>query len=249
MLRLPIPRALLLTGLLLTTTALAGNVDLPAVPARDPVAASLPQLAKVAEADYTRPTAKDQKATAMIPAEAWGEPVNGLRVAIVMQSPTVDKHNRLCYEIVAENTSDRDIRFAASVGNSSLAFCRIELVDSDGKQVTQQQGMVEKSIPSLIRFWLKPGERVLVSPWKTQLVRVQEKGGTIAEPRRNPVGPFFKVTPGKYSVSATVELGPVMHSLEPATGTKTVLSPARGEWSGKLKTGTVVVASFADANK
>jgi hypothetical protein len=249
MLRLPVPIALLLTGLRLTTTALADDLSLSTFPAAEPAAAAVTQIEKVADTQYTRPVANDQKATPKIRAEAWGDPVDGLRVAIIMQSPPVDNHDRLCYEIVAENASDRDIRFAASVGNSSIAFCQIELVDNDGEQVPQQQGMIEKWQPTLIRFNLRPGERVLVSPWKTQLVRVQEKSEPIVEPRRDSVGPFFQITPGKYSVSATVELGPTMHSLDPDSRRKTVLSPARGEWSGKLKTGTVVVAAFADANE
>lgn len=68
-------------------------------PLRD---ASLDVVAKIADADYARPTAEDQRATAKIPADAWGKPVDGLRVAIVLRSPPVDKHQRLCYDIVAE---------------------------------------------------------------------------------------------------------------------------------------------------
>lgn len=239
------------SAILCATTILSARAGEPkqVTATRKPAGTSLTQIAKVADAKYARPTSKDQQATAMIPAEAWGEPVNGLRVAIVMQSPAVDKHDRLCYEIVAENTSDHDIRFAATVGSSWLAFCTIELVDGDGKQMPEQQGMREKWGPSLIRFWLKPGERILISPWQTQLARVEEKGEPIAEPKRHYVHPFFKVTPGKYSVSATVELGPSMYSLDPASGTKTVLSPAQGEWSGKLKTGAVAVALFMGAGE
>ena len=60
-------------------------------------------MKQLADAAYARPTADDQRATATIPAEAWGKPVDGLRVAIVLRSPPIDKYERLCYDIVAEN--------------------------------------------------------------------------------------------------------------------------------------------------
>ncbi|HQU46647.1 MAG TPA: hypothetical protein PK867_27825 [Pirellulales bacterium] len=60
---------------------------------------------------------------------------------------------------------------------------------------------------------------------------------------------FFNVTPGRYSASAAVELGSGMERGGPAAGPRKVLFAAKGEWTGKLKTGVVTVALFQDAGK
>jgi hypothetical protein len=53
--------------------------------------------------------------------------------------------------------------------------------------------------------------------------------------------------PGRYHMSAVVELGPRIESIDPASGTRQVTSPAEGEWSGKLQTGVVIVPLFEAA--
>ncbi|MBI5761457.1 MAG: M48 family metalloprotease, partial [Planctomycetales bacterium] len=204
-------------------------------PPRD---ASLDVVAEFADAAYARPTADDQRATATIPAEAWGEPVDGLRVAILLRSPPIDKDGRLRYDIVAENVSDHDIRFSVTLGVDDWHnFCKTKLADADGKQLVQQEGTHLWLRSTLKRLWLKPKERGVISSWASGLFRQDETGQPVDRPDGYRGPWYFKVKPGRYSVSAAVELGPSMYSVDPASKKRTVLSPAKGEWSGKLQTG------------
>lgn len=241
---------LVASGLLCATTIIAARdagkkkaqVNVPTVP--------LITVVEIPDAEYAPPTAEDQLATAAIPAEAWGEPVNGLRTAIVARTPLIDENQRLCYDIVAENVGDQEVRFAAEVGLPVYSFCNAELVDADGKRVDLRRGvMLRFHIPHrLIRFRLKPGERTTIAPWSTQLVWLDEAGQPIASPKRNLAYEFFSVRPGHFSLSARVELGPGIYSTDPTTKSRKVLSPAKGEWSGTLHTGAVGVALFAAAD-
>ena len=77
----------------------------------------------------------------------------------------------------------------------------------------------------------------MISSWATGLLKQDEK-------EQLPAPWYFRVKPGRYFVSAEVELGPNMNSTDPATGKRTVLSPAQGEWSGKLQTGAAAVELF-----
>ena len=202
-------------------------------------------VAQIPDAAYTRPTADDQRATATIPAEAWGEPVDGLRVAIVLRSPPIDEHQRLCYDIVAENVSDQDIRFGATLGVDDWHnYCKTKLADADGNPLVQQAGSRLRLPSTLKRLWLKPKERGVISSWATGLLKQDEKEQLPASPKDYRGPWYFSVKPGRYSVSAEVELGPSMFSTDPGSGTRTVISPAKGEWSGKLRTGTAVVRLF-----
>ena len=212
-------------------------------PSRD---ASLDVVAEIPDAAYTRPTAKDQEVTAKIPAEAWGEPVDGLRVAIVLRSPPIDKHERLCYDIVAENVSDHDIRFGAMLDvNDLVSYCKTNLADADGKQVSPQAGGISYLAPTLKRLWLKPKERGSISTCASRLFELDEAGNPLGSPEEYHGPSYFRVKPGQYSVSAAVKLGPSMYSVDPVSKKRTVLSPAKGEWSGKLQTGSTSVALFS----
>lgn len=204
-----------------------------------PAVASLEEVAQFADAAYTRPTADDQRATATIPLEAWGKPLNGLRAAIVLRSPPVDEKERLCYDIVAENVSDRDIRFSAELGIDIWHFyLKTKLVDAEGNESPQQAAADTFLGTRLLRFWLKPKERVVLSSWASPLVRQDEVG----PPFPSPDG--FSVKPGRYFLSSEMELGPGVNSVDPVSKKRTVLSPAEGEWSGKLQTGAVAVDLF-----
>ena len=133
-------------------------------------------VAQIPDAAYTRPTADDQRATATIPAEAWGEPVDGLRVAIVLRSPSIDKHQRLCYDIVAENVSDQDIRFGVTLGVDDWHnYCKTKLADADGNPLVQQAGSRLWLPSTLKRLWLKPKERGVISSWATGLLKQDEE--------------------------------------------------------------------------
>ena len=202
-------------------------------------------VAQIPDAAYTRLTADDQRATATIPAEAWGEPVDGLRVAIVLRSPSIDKHQRLCYDIVAENVSDQDIRFGVTLGGDDWHnYCKTKLADADGNPLVQQAGSRLWLPSTLKRLWLKPKERGVISSWATGLHKQDEKEQLPASPKDYRGPWYFRVKPGRYSVSAEVELGPNMNSTDPTSGKRTVLSPAQGEWSGKLQTGAAAVELF-----
>jgi len=207
---------------------------------------SLDVFAPVADEAYARPTADDQRATATIPAEAWGQPVDGLRVAIALRTPPIDKDERLCYDIVVENVSDHDILFSAEVGVSTWHyFFKAKLVDADGKQVAQQAGISFLG-GRLTRIWLKPKERCVIFSWASRLFKLDAEGKPLARPEEY-LGfshSSFSVKPGRYSLSAAVELGPGWSSVDPISKKRTVLSPAPGEWSGKLQTGAVPVALF-----
>jgi beta-lactamase regulating signal transducer with metallopeptidase domain len=202
------------------------------------------------EPDYRRPNADDKKATANIPAEAWGKPVNGLRVAIVLKSPAVDKNEYLRYDIVAENVSDHDIRFGAG-DHYEYGFNKVRLTDSDGNELRRQPGPRLKMIDTLqrIRIWLKPGERALIRECGTRLERVNEKGHPVAPPKQGEYFHFFIVRPGRYSISSTVVLGTGMTSPDPRKGPEKVNFAARGEWVGELHTGQVVTTLFQNSNK
>ncbi|MFN0052337.1 MAG: SecDF P1 head subdomain-containing protein [Planctomycetales bacterium] len=209
---------------------------------------SLDVFAPVDDAAYARPTADEQRATAKIPADAWGKPVDGLRAAIVLRSPPIDKDERLCYDIVAENVSDHDIRFAAEVGIDTWHFYfDSKLVDTDGKQVAQKVSQFTRLGAKLTRFWLKPNERAVMFSWASRLFTLDEEGNPLARPEEYR-GPSwfssFSVKPGRYSLSAAVQLGPGWSSVDPISKKRTVLSPAPGEWSGKLQTGAVPVELF-----
>jgi hypothetical protein len=236
-----------------------------------PPGASLEVVAQIADEEYKRPTEEDQRATATIPAEAWGEPVDGLRVAIVLRSPPINEHQRLSYYIVAENVSDHDIRFGATLDlNASHNFSIAKLVDADDKQVALQAGTVMWLRPTFIRLWLKPKERGVIASCATHLFKADEAGKPIGttdgdrsltpttrSTRRVDTTPsgstagyrptHFSVMPGRYSVSAAVTLGSSRYSVDPVSKKRTVLSPAKGEWSGKLQTGAVPVSLFTDS--
>ncbi|HTI52274.1 MAG TPA: hypothetical protein VL475_15030, partial [Planctomycetaceae bacterium] len=195
--------------------------------------------------EYRRAWVGDEQETGKIPADAWGPVVNGLRVALVLQSPLLDPLERLRYEIVAENVSDHDIRFGAAVHYEN-GFHKIELVDADGKQPVRQAGPVPEFAdgPNLKRFWLKPNKRIVIAPCATRLSRLDEAGQLVPSPERPNFYHQYNVRPGRYFLSATVELGQRFEYVDQATGTRTVRSPLEGEWTGKLRTGVVPVSLF-----
>lgn len=115
------------------------------------------------DVNYVHPTAEDQQAAADVPDETWGEPVNGLRVALVLRSPAVDESDHLRFEIVAENASDREIRFS-TVDVYETSYYKIRLVDAEGKPVPRLRGSrLQSNVrPGFRRFALKPNERTIV---------------------------------------------------------------------------------------
>ncbi len=84
----------------------------------------------------------------------------------------------------------------------------------------------------------------MISSWASKLFKQDKAGQPIARPEGQRGPWYFSVKPGRYSVSAAVELGPSSYSTDPVSKKRTVLSPAKGEWSGRLQTGAVPVALF-----
>lgn len=121
-----------------------------------------------ADTHYARPQAKDQKATAEIPAQAWSRPKDGLRVALWKDSPSAENRQLSRFDFVVENASDREIRFSATVGRDEAGFGAMRLVvENDGKPAPQKAEGALNPInnPKIVRFLLKPKERCLLWPW------------------------------------------------------------------------------------
>jgi hypothetical protein len=199
---------------------------------------------------YIQPTEIDRQFTANISSDAWGRPVSGLRVAIVLRSPPIDEHECLSYEIVAENVSQQDIRFGAWIHKDG--YDTPQLVDSDGRLMPRQQGIESRymrgSSARLKRFWLKPNQRIAISACTAQLIQLDESGEPVPNPDRRSYKHAFNVQPGQYSLFVDVELGPKI-DLSRGLGEPTRISPADGEWAGKLQTGTVTVPLFVNRSQ
>jgi beta-lactamase regulating signal transducer with metallopeptidase domain len=206
------------------------------------------------EPNYRRPGEEDKKATANVPAEAWGKPVNGLRVAIVLKSPAVITNGARApyvqYGVVAENVSDHDIRFGAG-DHYEYGFNKTHLIDADGNEVARQAGERPGWVDTLprIRIWLKPKERVLIAERGARLVQVNDAGQPLKPRRRGELYHYFNVKPGRYSIYAAVVLGSGIDYPDPRSGPRELNFAAKGEWAGELRTGTVAVSLFEEAGK
>jgi hypothetical protein len=224
------------------------------------------------EVHYRTTTRQTQHALAHIPEEAWGEPVDGLRAAIVPQSPAVDENEQFLCDIVIENVSDGEVRFTIAI-HALNNFSQVELADADGNLIPRQHGAAPGSVnaPRLERYRLEPGERVELWRSGAQLVQLDASGQPTpaAKPVENWVAPaapsesdrpakrpnrnlnygYFNIAPGRYAVSADVQLGSLVEHVDQASGTRTARSPLPGEWTGKLRTGVVEVSLFDGAGE
>ena len=202
------------------------------------------------EPSYQRPGKEERRNIADVPEEAWGESIDGLRAAIVLRSPAVDKNERLGYDVVVENVSDHDIRFGAG-NHYEYGFSKMALVDADGKPAPRVPGTLPTWVDTLTwhRYWLKPGERAVISPASEQLLKLDRSGQPIPPPKEHPYYHVTHVRPGKYSVWAALEFGSGMQSYDAATGPQKVVFAAPGERQGKLQTGVAAATIFEDADQ
>ena len=100
-----------------------------------------------------------------------------------------------------------------------------------------------------IRVWLKPGERAVISTNGGRLVKLNDNGQPGTPPKPDDLFHRFELTPGRYSVSATVQLGSGLTAPDPEVGPQKVRFAAKGEWTGTLQTGVAMATLFEDASK
>ncbi len=202
------------------------------------------------EPDYRRPWEEDEKATANIPDEAWGEPADGLRVAIVLRAPNPTKYPSILYDIIAENVGASEIRFGAG-NHYEYGYQKARIVDVAGKAAARQPGPRPHWVDTVgvKRLRLKAGERAVISTCSERLVQVDAEGKPTAPPSTDVhYHHYFNVTPGRYTISAAVEFGWGLSCWDPKVGPLPVEYAAKGEWTGKLKTGTAETLLLQDAN-
>jgi hypothetical protein len=167
-----------------------------------------------------------------VPAEAWGEPVEGLRAAAVFSTTTPNPGDKVDVWLLVENKSDHEIRFAS---HDVMQTARAAVKNADGKEISVGRSWFTGLSP-ILRHKLRPGERLTLAKKSLVFAGEKEAGNAGFGEERAATGP------GEYRVHYESVLATgTSWSHDRATGEARRTTPAKGEWSGRLATGETKV--------
>lgn len=175
-----------------------------------------------------------------IPASAWGKPVKGLRAAIVFPKETAKVGEQLDVFLIVENTTDKPIKFSY---NDLMQSSRAEVLRpaKPGQDEKPDARKIEtrptwySGLSPLQKMILKAGEQVvIVSPSVRFVPKDQNADSTFG-------CTVIVAGPGEYDVSYSIPLGTGSSWSRDADGVMRRNSPAKGEWTGNLMTGSTKV--------
>ena len=185
-----------------------------------------------AQYDRTGPIAVPEA----IPPEAWGTPVNGLRVAAVPETTTARLGVATAFHLVVENVSDHDIKFS---GSDLLQSAHAEVTGRNGQRIDTRTTFYTGLSP-IKRYWLEAGKRmVLASPSLAFVEKTQDAKDALGCTKA-------LAPPGAYTVRYTFGLGLGSSWTRGDGGVMRRISPAKGEWRGVLVSGAVEIAVKAE---
>ena len=162
----------------------------------------------------------------------WGEPVDGLRFAVVPETTTLKFKEVVKVTLIVEN-----------VGESNVKICVHDLVQDvrpditfDGKRVFTQSTWFS-GWPPTNRYLIKPGDRFALA--QSSLSSFQSSRPETAQDGFGVTAIPVKALQfgGKMRVDYTMRIGAGEAWARGDDGVMRVYSPAKGEWKGALKAG------------
>lgn len=162
----------------------------------------------------------------------WGEPVDGMRFAVVPESTTLEFEEIVKVTLVVEN-----------VGEDEIKFCVHDLVQDvqpdvtfEGKRVFTQSTWFS-GWPPTKRYLLKPGDRIALA--QSSLAAFQSSRPDTAAEGFGVTSIPVKALQFKKSmrVSYTLRIGWGEAWMRCEDGVMRIYSPAKGEWKGALTAG------------
>jgi beta-lactamase regulating signal transducer with metallopeptidase domain len=186
---------------------------------------------EIPENQYGRAVGHAPEVPEAIHPEAWGETVDGLRLAAVLGSNAVRGGDQLGVHLVVENASDRDIKFSTA---DLLQSARAEVRRTNGDAV-ETRLVVWSIYPVISRYVLEPDERIVLA---TPSVKFVEQ---FADGLQSPGCSQAIAAPGVYLVRYRFHLGSPWRWARGDGEVMRRFSPAKGEWKGELASGTVRV--------
>jgi hypothetical protein len=178
-------------------------------------------------AEYASP---DPTVMATVPETAWGEDLNGLRFASPAEPAKAKLGEAVAFTLVVENVSDRDIKFSA---RDLLQDSQVEALAADGRQVDVRK-IWYSGWPPIDRYWLKPGERIVLAKPTIKFV-----ASAIEE--HAPGESQAIAAPGEYRVRYSIGLSQGAAWFRQDDGVMRRVMPAKGEWQGRLTSAYVPV--------
>jgi hypothetical protein len=175
-----------------------------------------------------------------IPASAWGKPLKGLRAAIVFPKETAKVGEQLDVFLIVENTTDKPIKFSHS---DLMQGARAEVLRpaKPGSDEKPEARKIEtrptwfSGLAPLHKTILKAGEQVVIVAPSVRFVPKDKTADST-------FGCTVIVTgAGEYDVNYSIPLGTGSSWSRDADGVMRRTSPAKGEWSGNLTTGTAKI--------
>jgi hypothetical protein len=196
----------------------------------------------VPDTAYQSVTYRQSSVAAKIPDSLWGQPLDGLRLALVPRewepgfdwnqlsrdttlptSVTVEPGSESLYQLVVENVSDHEIKLSGYVTGEEVARS-LEVFDRGGRRV--EISGLHTTIPPFRSHWrLKPGERELLSMPAVHFVAES------SDNRNQGLGYSVRAVPGQYSLRCSMLFGHLDNGRHRHV-------PGQSEWIGQLTTGS-----------
>ena len=169
---------------------------------------------------------------------AWGQPVNGLRLAIEIDPDSAPVGAKMQVNLVVQNVSHREIR----LGEYDLR----QSAEADVRSTSQNQLKTRRSFftgrSRIRRFRLKPQEMAVISQVSVQVVE------NLEDAQRAP-GCTLIHSPNEkrlrnqvFLVRYRIRFGQVISWGRNDEGVMVRVLPAKGEWTGELSSGQVGIA-------
>lgn len=160
---------------------------------------------------------------ATVPADAWGDVVNGLRFAAAPESRNVRLGEAIKVHLVVENVSDRDIKFSAI---DLMQSPRAEMLGKDGEAIPLSQSWFSGLAP-IERFWLRPKERIVLASPTVKFASAAEDIAVFGQS-------LAVVGAGEHRLRYTMHLSGGSAWVRQDDGVMRRTLPAKGEWEGML---------------
>jgi serine/threonine protein kinase/WD40 repeat protein len=170
----------------------------------------------------------DAGVPASISPHAWGDSVNGLRLAVVADPDSVQVGEVIPLKIIAENTSERTIAFSAS---DLLQTARAEVRRTNGDQAPTTSILFSGSAP-VHHFELRPGQRIVVAEPSLMIVENKEDGESRRGLTKVMLSGDKQLRNNVFVVRYTVRFGEQEIRLH-----------GEGRWTGSLTTGSIAVVA------
>ena len=166
--------------------------------------------------------------------ELWGKPVRGLRYALVPTSNVCKLNESVAVAAVIQNVSDSDLRFS----NSIVFPGPYPTLTHRGRHL----GMVRVlppillGLPSYHHILLRPGERICLGSTHLHF-QAEDPNPRALGPHRFVVSLSDRVVKSEAPIEVTCSIGFGERDqwMLQNNDVKTIIAPAKGEWSGRLE--------------